>query len=117
MSEPIPKNLSPKALNQWLMDESSKPTLIDVREDDELVIAPFPSPVIHLPLSQAFAWKEELPEKLVKDQPVVVICHLGVRSWNFANWLIQQDWQLEVWNLEGGIAAWSEQVDSSVARY
>ncbi len=113
----MPQNLSPKALHQWLTGEAPKPLLIDVREDDELDIAPFPSPVIHLPLSQASAWMAGLPEKLVKDQPVVVICHVGVRSWNFATWLIEQDWQLEVWNLQGGIAAWSEQVDESVPRY
>ncbi|MGB0825742.1 MAG: sulfurtransferase, partial [Synechococcus sp.] len=32
-------------------------------------------------------------------------------------WLLDQPWGLEVWNLEGGIDAWSLQVDPSVPRY
>ena len=117
MSQQIPQNLSPESLHKWLHSKSAKPILIDVREDDELLIAPFPFPVIHLPLSQSSVWLSEFSEKPPREQPVVVICHRGVRSWNFATWLIEQDWQLEVWNLQGGIAAWSEQVDPSVARY
>ena len=87
------------------------------KQDDELLIAPFPFPVIHLPLSQASIWMPELPNQPLTVQPVVVICHLGVRSWKFANWLLEQEWPVEVWNLEGGIAAWSDQVDDSIARY
>ena len=117
MNQQIPKNLSPKDLQDWLLSDSSKPTLIDVREDDELAIAPFPSPVIHLPLSKASQWSKELSQQLVNDQSVVVICPLGVRSWNFAPWLIEQGCDFEVWNLQGGIAAWSEQIDPSVPRY
>ena len=49
--------------------------------------------------------------------PVVVICHAGVRSWQFGCWLLQQRPDLTVWNLEGGIDAWSVQVDPSVPRY
>ena len=87
------------------------------REKDELEFAPFPSPVLHLPLSQATVWMSKLPEALNNKKSVVVICHSGIRSWNFANWLIEQNWGCEVWNLDGGIDAWSLNIDSTVARY
>ena len=34
-----------------------------------------------------------------------------------SSWLIEQGREGEVWNLEGGIDAWSVQVDPSVPRY
>ena len=49
--------------------------------------------------------------------PVVVLCHAGVRSQHFGLWLLEQKTHGEVWNLEGGIDAWSVQVDSQVPRY
>ncbi len=117
MTSYVPRRLDPKDLDAWLQKESGKPILVDVREDYELAIASFPAPVIHLPLSESSRWIEILPEKMLNSQPVVVICHSGIRSWNFANWLIEEGWAHEVWNLEGGIDAWSKEVDNSVPRY
>ena len=69
------------------------------------------------PLSQSNAWLGTLQADLNPDQPVVVVCHAGVRSYHFGLWLLQQMPALEVWNLEGGIDAWSVHVDSTVPRY
>ena len=55
--------------------------------------------------------------KLLVEQPIVVICHSGVRSWHFAMWLISQNSNYKVWNLDGGIDAWSVEVDPTVPRY
>jgi len=55
--------------------------------------------------------------QLDPDRPVAVLCHAGVRSWNFACWLIEQHGYEQVWNLEGGIDAWSMTVDPGVPRY
>ena len=117
MNQQIPKNLSAKDLHHWLFGDSVKPFVVDVREDQELAIAPFPSEVIHLPLSEAHVWIKDLPEKLPANGSIVVICHSGIRSWNFATWLLEQNWSLEVWNLEGGIDSWSLNVDPMIARY
>ena len=117
MTQQIPKQLSPNDLHSWLLNESLQPVLVDVREPSELLIAPFPSSVVHLPLSESSVWINKLSEKLSTQGPIVVICHSGIRSWNFAIWLIEQDWNYEVWNLEGGIDAWSLKVDPSVPRY
>ena len=117
MIEKAPSNISPIDLLDWLQSDSQRPLLIDVREESELAIASFTEEVLHCPLSLASSWITTLPEQLSKQQSVVVICHSGIRSWNFASWLIEKGCISEVWNLEGGIDAWSAQVDPSVPRY
>ena len=116
MNQLTPKNLSPQILQQWLHQESVQPLLVDVREQEELSIASFPSHVVHLPLSQSSQWIQKVPE-LLPSRSIVVICHSGIRSFNFGTWLIEQGWGYEVWNLEGGIDAWSIYIDPSVPRY
>jgi rhodanese-related sulfurtransferase len=91
--------------------------LVDVREDQELAIARLDHPVIHLPLSRSAEWMERLEVLLDRDQPVAVLCHAGVRSWQFGCWLIEQQGYTAVLNLQGGIDAWSVEVDPAVPRY
>ena len=116
MTSSSPRSLSVKELQQWL---SSGRTiqLVDVREHSELEIAPFPEAVAHLPLSEANRWLSDLPETLKTNVPIVVICHAGIRSRNFGSWLLDQGLGHEVWNLEGGIHAWSVEIDPTVPRY
>ena len=118
MNQHIPINISPKELNRILKDDSSeKPLIVDVREDNEIAMASFPFSVLHLPLSKAVNWSGNIEELLPKNQPIVVICHAGVRSLNFGIWLLEQGITKSVWNLVGGIDAWSMDVDQSVPRY
>ena len=116
MNQRMPQPLKATDLAAWL---SKKPelTLVDVREHQELAIAAFPHPVEHLPLSEANQWIDAIDQRLPASRAVVVICHAGVRSWNFGCWLLERNPSQEVWNLEGGIDAWSLAVDSSVPRY
>ena len=114
----IPLNIYPKELNKMLEDDSTeKPFIVDVREDDEIAIASFPFSVLHLPLSKAANWSGNIEELLPKDRPIVIVCHAGVRSLNFGIWLLEQGITKSVWNLVGGIDAWSTDVDQSVPRY
>ncbi len=117
MNQNIPRNISPRELYEWLHRDGSKPTLIDVREDNELKIARFPSITFHMPLSRFDSWRNTLLGKLSLNKPVVAICHSGIRSLNFGIWLIEQDQRFEVWNLNGGIDAWSLEIDRSIPRY
>ncbi len=117
MNQTSPSKISSSELSRWLDSSSVKPVLIDVREDNELSIAPFSFPVVHLPLSKASIWIDDLSKKVPTKQPVVVICHSGIRSWNFGIWLLEQSLGYEVWNLEGGIDNWSLNVDPSIPRY
>ena len=118
MNQHIPLNISPKELNKILEDDSSeKPFIVDVREDDEIAIASLAFSVLHLPLSKSSNWSTKIEELLPKDQPIVVVCHAGVRSLNFGIWLLDQGITKRVWNLVGGIDAWSRDVDQSIPRY
>ncbi|HGY5532410.1 MAG: rhodanese-like domain-containing protein [Prochlorococcaceae cyanobacterium ETNP7_MAG_30] len=117
MNQPKPTPISARDLHRWLTDSTSLPICVDVREDKELELAPFPAPVLHLPLSRSSSWIDTLPNNLPSDCPVVVICHAGIRSWDFGSWLLQQNLGHQVFNLEGGIEAWSCNVDPSVPRY
>ena len=91
--------------------------LVDVREDAELALARLSHPVVHLPLSRAADWAPRIDGLLDRERPVAVLCHAGVRSWKFGCWLVQEQGFSDVWNLEGGIEAWSLRVDASVPRY
>jgi rhodanese-related sulfurtransferase len=118
MKQKIPLNISPQELNKILEDDSSeKPFIVDVREDNELAIASFSFSVLHLPLSKASNWSAKIGSMLPKDKPVLVVCHAGVRSLNFGIWLLENEITNSVWNLVGGIDAWSTDVDQSIPRY
>ena len=91
--------------------------LVDVREDAELELAQLAHPVVHLPLSRSSDWIGNLPQLLDRDRPVAVLCHAGVRSWHLGCWLIQEHGYGAVWNVQGGIDAWSVEVDPGVPRY
>jgi len=91
--------------------------LVDVREPMELALARLNQSVIHLPLSESEHWIASLQEVLNPDRDVVVLCHAGVRRWQFGCWLMEAQGFPRVWNLHGGIDAWSVEVDPSVPRY
>ncbi len=111
-----PRPIRPAELEQRLQAGEAI-QLVDVREERELAMARLPHAVLHLPLSRAAEWMETVPERLERDRPVAVLCHAGVRSWNFGCWLIEMHGYGEVWNVQGGIDAWSVEVDASVPRY
>ena len=91
--------------------------LVDVREPMELELAAMAEPVIHLPLSRSEEWLERIGELLDRERDLVVLCHAGIRSWQFGCWLMEVHGYERVWNLHGGIDAWSLEADPSVPRY
>jgi len=117
MSQSTPTSISAKELHSWLNNQSKQPICVDVREEQELALAALPWKVLHLPLSQSSSWMGTLSQSLPINQPIVVICHAGIRSFNFGTWLLEQNMGYQVWNLEGGIDAWSVEVDPSIPRY
>jgi len=113
---PIPTSLRASDLHRRL--EAGEPLqLVDVREDAELELAALAQPVIHLPLSRSAEWLERLDSLLDRERDTVVLCHAGVRSWQFGSWLMETQGYERVWNLHGGIDAWSVEVDPAVPRY
>lgn len=85
--------------------------LLDVREDDERAFCAI-SNSSHIPMNLIPLRHNELPD----DVPLVVYCHHGVRSLNVARFLEHVGFE-ELYNLNGGIDAWSQQIDASVPRY
>ncbi len=92
-------------------DRGENPLVLDVREDWELQLARIPN-VVHVPMNQ-------LPTRLAEFSPdteTIVMCHAGARSMRVAQYLANQGFT-KVYNLSGGIAAWSELVDATVPHY
>jgi rhodanese-related sulfurtransferase len=87
-------------------------TLLDVREDWETKLAPVPDAVVHIPMGQ-------VPDRLSELDPrqaTVVICRSGGRSLQVAHFLTAQGFE-SVFNLAGGILAWSRDVDPRIPQY
>ena len=51
-----------------------------------------------------------------RDKPIIVHCHHGMRSLRVATWLREQGFPLAQ-SMQGGIDAWSTDVDPTVPRY
>ena len=91
-------------------DKNFSFTLLDVREPYEVQFANI-EPHVHIPMGTLPVRHEEID----KEKPIIVICHTGVRSAQVCQYL--ETLGYDVTNLEGGIDAWSMQVDPSVPRY
>ena len=87
-------------------------TLLDVREDWEIGVAPVPSEVLHIPMGQISDRLKELDP----NQETVVICRSGGRSAQVAQFLDRQGFK-SVSNLTGGILAWSRDIDPRIPQY
>ncbi len=105
-------------INQWLPEKlqqnliNDQPLLLlDVREDNEFSYAQLQGSV-HIPLNQLTNRFNELD----KEQDIVVICHHGMRSQQACLFLQQAGFN-RLFNLQGGIDAWSVACDPSVPRY
>ena len=87
-------------------------TLLDVREDWEVKLAPAPTDYVHIPMGEITQRLKELNA----NQEIVVICRSGGRSMQVAHYLEQQKFAA-VANLDGGILAWSRELDPSIPTY
>lgn len=87
-------------------------TLLDVREDWEIALAPVPSKTVHIPMGEISDRLSELDPK----KETVVICRSGGRSAQVAHFLERQGFG-KVFNLSGGILAWSRVIDPRIPQY
>ena len=92
------------------MDAQEKFLLIDVREPFEYEIARINGAKL-IPLGEIVDRTDE-----IQNGEIVVHCHSGMRSAQAVE-LLRKAGLTNVYNLEGGIDAWSEQIDSSVPKY
>jgi adenylyltransferase/sulfurtransferase len=96
-----------------MRDDGIEHLLLDVREEHELKICELEHNV-HIPLGQLPQRLDEIKDW--QDKPVIVLCKSGQRSLKAAETLLKHGFA-DVSNLEGGIIAWSEEIDNSLPVY
>lgn len=104
------KNISVKELKK-LIDEKKDFQLIDVREPFEFEIANMGGELIPM---------ATIPEKLAaiaKDKMVIIHCKSGGRSGRIIEYLEDNHGFDNLYNLAGGITAWANEIDTTVAKY
>ncbi len=85
--------------------------LLDVREPDEVATAAIAGATV-IRMAEIPQHLGELPA----DRPIVVMCHHGSRSAHVAGYLNANGFANAI-NLDGGIDAWSREIDPGIARY
>ena len=104
------RDITPAELDAWIRSDSP-PTLIDVREGYEWTIARIPGARL-IPLGEV----EHAAPTIDRSRDVVLYCHHGMRSLAAARRLEALGFA-RLWNLTGGIARWSRDVDPAVPQY
>jgi len=93
-----------------LKDSNADFQLIDIREEHEIEIAEIGGE--HIPMGDVM----ENLDKISKDKKVIIHCRSGARSGAICS-ALEEEGFTNVYNLKGGIIAWSNEIDSSVTKY
>ncbi len=107
---PSVKEINVKELER-MKDSNEDYQLIDVREPYEYEIAHLNGVLI--PLDQV----EEQVDQIASDKKVVVHCRSGVRSAKAIESLEKKFGFTNLYNLKGGILAYADEIDNSLAKY
>jgi rhodanese-related sulfurtransferase len=94
------------------LDQQEPLTLLDVRELWEFEAARIEGAKL-MPMGDVPA---RAHQELDPEDPIVVVCHHGMRSMNVTVWLRQQGFE-KAQSMRGGIDAWSRRVDGKVPMY
>jgi rhodanese-related sulfurtransferase len=104
--------INPAQLADWLADPlRTAPLLLDVRQ-------PWEFDTCHIAGARLMPMNS-VPEQLAQldpAAPLVCICHHGARSLQVAAFLEQRGFT-DIANLSGGVHAWAQQVDPTMATY
>ena len=110
--EPQPLEISCQDVSRW-METDPQPLLLDCREADEFALVAIAGAKL-LPMSEIQSRAGELSDH--KESPIVVYCHLGMRSAQVTQWLREQGFD-KVQSMAGGIDRWAVEIDPSMKRY
>ena len=109
----------PAQFQQWLATHAEngvKPVVLDVREPWEISLSSIQPgegfELVCIPMHEIPARLQELN----LDHPIACLCHHGARSMSVAAFLVNNGFE-DVYNITGGIDAWSLSADPSVPRY
>ncbi|HEX8138483.1 MAG TPA: molybdopterin-synthase adenylyltransferase MoeB [Pyrinomonadaceae bacterium] len=94
------------------LDRGDDIQIIDVREPNEYEIARIPNTTL-IPLGQVTSRMSEIDQ----SRETVVHCKMGGRSAKAIEALKRAGYTGRLFNLKGGITAWSNEVDPSVPKY
>ena len=104
--------ITPPLLRQWLADPARKPPLLlDVRQPWEYQTCRIEGSTL-APMNTIPARAQELDP----ETETVVICHHGARSYQVALFLERNGFS-KLYNLQGGVNAWADQVEPGMPRY
>ena len=103
------QDLNPKEFKDYLVD--NEVTLVDVREQWEFDICQIKGAIL-MPLGEIAMTYVNLN----KDSKIALYCHSGIRSMHVADFLLSKGFQ-SLANLQGGIDAWAQEIDTTVERY
>ncbi len=101
------KEITVQELKQKI-DNKEDFQLIDVREPHEFDMGNLAGELI--PMGTII----DQPEKISKDKPVIIHCRSGARSAAVVNELEKRYGFTNLYNLKGGIIAYSREVDPSI---
>ena len=105
------KEITPPELARRIREDAGAFQLIDVREPIEHELARIEGAHL-LPLSRFQEWAGAL----LPEQEIVFMCHHGIRSAQVCAFFSRQGFT-KLYNLDGGIDAWSREVDPDVPLY
>ncbi|QDU07795.1 rhodanese-like domain-containing protein [Gimesia aquarii] len=95
------------------IDANHEFILLDCREQEEYDLVNISASRL-LPMSEIQQRVSEL--EVHRSEEIIVYCHHGMRSLQVTNWLLQQGFA-NVKSMQGGIDAWSCEIDNSKIRY
>ena len=107
----VPELTPTEFCERWPEGRRDEITLLDVREPREWRTARV-ADALHIPMRNVPSRLDELDP----ERTIVVMCHGGTRSRQVAEYLAATGYT-NVFNLAGGIDAWSVEVDPSIPRY
>jgi rhodanese-related sulfurtransferase len=111
MAKPFPLEITPKEVKR-LIDKRKPLRLVDVREKVEFEAARIEGAEL-IPMRSV---PKALPLFEEEANPIVVLCHHGMRSLQVVGWLREQGVE-NCMSLAGGIDRWSLEIDPTVPRY
>jgi rhodanese-related sulfurtransferase len=94
-----------------MKDSNASFQLIDVREPHEYD---------HCNLEGELIPQAEIPfnvDRISRDKKVIIHCRSGARSGHMIQWLEKNHGFTNLYNLKGGILAWSREIDPTVPTY
>ncbi len=112
MTEQIPLEIDVGDVKD--LRESDTPHLIiDCREHHEFEFCRIEGTLL-IPMGETPSKVESIADH--RQEPIIVLCHLGMRSLTVVNWLRQNGFPTAQ-SMSGGIDAWSAKIDPAVPRY